>query len=93
MCQHLTIRLYGNLKLRNDSDKCRGYNDFVYTCTVARTAVAMQWARDGRIYKTVSQQRLRKHVPVARQLQQFDYNNGNGVFSMWSVPRGYKKEK
>jgi hypothetical protein len=29
--------------------------------------------------------------PLARQLQQLDYNNGNGVFSMYFVPRSYRK--
>jgi hypothetical protein len=27
--------------------------------------------------------------PTARQLQKLDYNNGDGVFSMWSIPRSY----
>jgi hypothetical protein len=27
--------------------------------------------------------------PVARQLQQFEYNNRNGDVSLWSVPRSY----
>jgi hypothetical protein len=30
--------------------------------------------------------------PFVRQLQQFDYNNRNGVFSMWSVPRSYLED-
>jgi hypothetical protein len=30
--------------------------------------------------------------PIARQLQQLDYNNGNGVFSMWSVLSSYLED-
>jgi hypothetical protein len=30
--------------------------------------------------------------PVARQLQQMDYNIGNGMFSMWSVPKSYLED-
>jgi hypothetical protein len=40
--------------------------------------------------KAISGQRLGKHVPVARQLQQLDYKNGSGVFSIRSVPRCYE---
>jgi hypothetical protein len=40
----------------------------------------MQWPWDGRIYKAFSGQWLGKHVPIARQLQQMDYNKGNVVF-------------
>lgn len=41
--------------------------------TIAWTAIAMQWPWDG----------LGKHIPVAKQLQQLNYNNGNrGVFYM-----------
>jgi hypothetical protein len=41
----------------------------------------MHWPRDGRIYTAVSGQLLRKHVPVATQLQSLDYKNGNeGVY-------------
>jgi hypothetical protein len=29
---------------------------------------------------------------VARQLQQFDCNNGSGVFSVWPVPGSYREE-
>jgi hypothetical protein len=43
----------------------------------------------------VSGQWLGKHVTIARQqfliIEQLDYNNGIAVFSMWSVPRCYKK--
>jgi hypothetical protein len=47
--------------------------------TAALTAIAMQWPWD----------RLSKHIPVAKQLQQLNYNNGNsGVFYM-SVLRSY----
>jgi hypothetical protein len=56
------------------------------------TAVAMQLQRDGRIYKAVSGQQLGKHVPIARHVQQLDHNNGNGVFSIWSVPRCYEQD-
>jgi hypothetical protein len=52
----------------------------------------MQWQRDERIYKAVSGQLLDKHVPAARQLQHLDYNNGNGMFSMWFVPRCYEQD-
>jgi hypothetical protein len=30
--------------------------------------------------------------PVAIQLQQLNYNNGNGVFSVWSMARGYVED-
>jgi hypothetical protein len=52
--------------------------------------------------RAVSEQRLDKHVAaktITDQssrfliMQQFDYNNGRAVFSAWSVPRGYKREK
>jgi hypothetical protein len=43
----------------------------------------------------VSGPRLSKHFPVAGQqiliMQQLEYNNGNGVFSMRSVSRCYKQ--
>jgi hypothetical protein len=45
--------------------------------------------------KAVSRQLLGKDVPIAGQQSlnnaKLDYNNGNGVLSMWSVPRCYKQ--
>jgi hypothetical protein len=43
----------------------------------------------------VPEQRLSKHVPIARKQilnnATVDYNNGRAVFSMWSMPRCYKQ--
>jgi hypothetical protein len=60
----------------------------------------------GRYNKAVSGKRLDKHVPVKqtteqRQLlgsrisviEELDYNNGKFVFTKWSVPRNYKRDK
>jgi hypothetical protein len=45
--------------------------------------------------RAVPGQRLCKHVPVTRQHilneQQFDYNNGRVVFSLWYEPGWYKQ--
>jgi hypothetical protein len=41
---------------------------------------------------SISGQQLGKYAPVARQLQQLDYNNGNGVFSLWPVSRCYEQD-
>jgi hypothetical protein len=40
----------------------------------------------------LSGQQLGKRFLVDRQLQQLDYNNGSGVFSIWSVPRYYEQD-
>jgi hypothetical protein len=42
----------------------------------------MQWPRNER----------GKHIPVARQLQQLDYNNRRAVFSARSLQRGYEED-
>jgi hypothetical protein len=54
--------------------------------------------------RDLSGQRLGKHVPAKQTqrpllgsrfliMQQLDYNNGKDVFSAWSVPRCYKRDK
>jgi hypothetical protein len=55
----------------------------------------------GKYTRALSGQQLSKHVPVKQTqhlllgsrflvIQQLDYNNGSGAFSMWSMPKGYK---
>jgi hypothetical protein len=51
-------------------------------CIVACTVVAMQWPQDG----------LGRHVPITRQLQQLDYNNGKGDVFYVAVPRSYLED-
>jgi hypothetical protein len=57
--------------------------------------------------RAVSGQRLGKHVPAKQTTEQcpllgskfsimqqkLDYNNGRAVFSTWSVPRDYMRDK
>jgi hypothetical protein len=51
----------------------------------------------GAYTRAVSGQRLGKHVPVAREQilnnATVGLHNGRAVFSMWSVPRGYRRDE